>query len=751
MSFRRFLMRSITKPLSQARAYSTMKLGEAPLRKIRWFYATDIPTIKPVDRSYKQKQRAKKFLPFEKSDSERIEIAFQNYKKTNDIHYSIIPVNEDQLFDCDIRRRLLKPAYWIGPEYEIRRGTWFLDNSPVPEAIAEQLERAYEEVKPYKRKDLSSVQSGDELSSRYTPDCHIESELTWEKGQKWLFEDLPGIIAKDKDAVFIDEKTAVLLDDSIGLRKFIVDTFAKTKAGSLMGGYRVVRGYEEKDDRKKQEENEKRDASTENEHSEPKDKSADTSEAFSSKSTAKEIMENIKNRVDWEFSNEKYQKEMEGDFTNNPSRTENSGDREVDHLIFCIHGVGQNMSMSNANVNFAHDCSVFRQQLKGLFKKYPERYAKEAYPKGTDLKSEEARNCKVQVLPIVWRYNVDFSWEHVYKECAQDGSLRYPKLLDLNINGTNPIRTMAADVVLDILLYYEPGFKRQIISNVVKSMNTLYDKYLERHPNFKGKVSICGHSLGSVIGMDLLCLQPDTVPTGDQFDPEIHLKFPVENYFGMGSPNGVFKLMKRQNICSRSTFWEKKREKNVNGMLLDTEISPKVNNVYNIFYPMDIVAYRIEPLVHTCMSEYKPQAIPFADENNFNTKIESLSTLPVGILDNPIVKSVFKMTGMEAQYKKACKAADFSLAQAPKELDIPEKIKVELQQLNKNGRLDYSLPQGYFEIDVINALGSHTQYLKDENVASFILKELWNKGSSKVMGVRQNEQGLQKTEETDKK
>lgn len=109
------------------------------------------------------------------------------------------------------------------------------------------------------------------------------------------------------------------------------------------------------------------------------------------------------------------------------------------------------------------------------------------------------------------------------------------------------------------------------------------------------------------------------------------------------------------------------------------------------------------------------------------------------------------MTGMEAQYKKACKAADFSLAQAPKELDIPEKIKVELQQLNKNGRLDYSLPQGYFEIDVINALGSHTQYLKDENVASFILKELWNKGSSKVMGVRQNEQGLQKTEETDKK
>lgn len=36
-----------------------------------------------------------------------------------------IPVNEDYLFDVDIQDRELAPAYWLGPVYEVRRGTWF--------------------------------------------------------------------------------------------------------------------------------------------------------------------------------------------------------------------------------------------------------------------------------------------------------------------------------------------------------------------------------------------------------------------------------------------------------------------------------------------------------------------------------------------------------------------------------------------------------------------------------------------------
>ena len=40
-----------------------------------------------------------------------------------------VPVNEDFLFDVDIERRELAPVYWLGPVYEVRRGTWFFQGN----------------------------------------------------------------------------------------------------------------------------------------------------------------------------------------------------------------------------------------------------------------------------------------------------------------------------------------------------------------------------------------------------------------------------------------------------------------------------------------------------------------------------------------------------------------------------------------------------------------------------------------------
>lgn len=700
--------------------------------KVRWFYATDIPTTKPVERNYVQTKRATEFLPFAKQDSDRIEASFKLYSNTKQDKYRIVPVNEDQLFDCDLKERLLRPAYWNGPSYEVRRGTWFLENTPAPDSVSSQLEKAYAEVKPYDRKELVATK-GDEFSVRYQSDFSLVPEASiyeHESGKKWPYKDSPDLTLEPKDVVFTDEKTAVLVDQEIGLRKLVVDAFAKTRKKSLMGVYCLTRGYDEASEKEREKINKTKDAKKDE-----KDKPKDPNK----KPSPNDLMDTIKKTLDYEFSNEKFQTDMENDFANDPSKIENSGDREVDHLILCIHGVGQSLSAVFSNVNFAHDCSNFRQMIKKLFVKNPTKYAKAAYPEGTDLESPEVRNCKVQVLPIIWRYNVDFSWEHVYKEYAADGSLRLPKLLDLNINGTNALRTLAADTVLDILLYYEPGYKKQILSSVVRTANGLYDKYLQRHPNFHGKVSICGHSLGSVIAMDLLCAQPDTPPSKKDFNPDVHLKFPVENYFGMGSPNGVFKLMKRQNIRPRCDYHEQtNRVNDPIDLLSKREVSPKVNNAYNIFYPTDIVAYRIEPVVHTCMSSYKPATIPSVDVNSITSKIQSLSSLPAGILDNKVAKTLFTMTGLENQYDKALKSALTASTQTPTELEIPETASKMLWALNKNGRLDYSLPQGYFDIDVINALGCHTQYLKDPNVASFILNELWSPGSPKLMGVKKD-------------
>lgn len=119
----------------------------------------------------------KKFVPFSVKDSQAIEIAFQNIaaveggKDENKPNEGIgeaqeltkVPVNEDYLFDVDVERRELSPAYWIGPVYEVRRGTWFVQDGstikPCEENLATQLEEGYLKVKPWRFEEVEGSSS----------------------------------------------------------------------------------------------------------------------------------------------------------------------------------------------------------------------------------------------------------------------------------------------------------------------------------------------------------------------------------------------------------------------------------------------------------------------------------------------------------------------------------------------------------------------------------------------------------------
>jgi hypothetical protein len=89
----------------------------------------------------------KKYVPFSIGDSSEIETAFQQLSdseervkerllkvddsgdigdtKLKSYSPAKVPVNEDYLFDVDVESRELAPAYWLGPAYDVRRGTWF--------------------------------------------------------------------------------------------------------------------------------------------------------------------------------------------------------------------------------------------------------------------------------------------------------------------------------------------------------------------------------------------------------------------------------------------------------------------------------------------------------------------------------------------------------------------------------------------------------------------------------------------------
>jgi hypothetical protein len=141
---------------------------------VRWFYAVDSPKRKPPLSEHQKEEpkplpAPKKFVPFSSKDSQAIESTFQ---KLSDVEIAqeqtpksefrretrkdlfTVPVNEDNLFDVDIERRELAPAYWIGPTYEVRRGTWFFQEGstfkPCEENLATQLEEGYLKLKPWR-------------------------------------------------------------------------------------------------------------------------------------------------------------------------------------------------------------------------------------------------------------------------------------------------------------------------------------------------------------------------------------------------------------------------------------------------------------------------------------------------------------------------------------------------------------------------------------------------------------------------
>ena len=139
----------------------------------QWFFATDVPKRRPspLEQPGKEPEKPrvapKKYAPFSKTDSKSIEAAFRKIAEdedaaeqkesdrdvdaaaANSAHPLLeakenkpnssfeadedhlksgslkVPVNEDYLFDVDVERRELAPAYWLGPVYEVRRGTWF--------------------------------------------------------------------------------------------------------------------------------------------------------------------------------------------------------------------------------------------------------------------------------------------------------------------------------------------------------------------------------------------------------------------------------------------------------------------------------------------------------------------------------------------------------------------------------------------------------------------------------------------------
>jgi hypothetical protein len=76
-----------------------------------------------------------------------------------------VPVHEDFLFDVDIENRELAPVYWLGPIFEVKRGSWFYEDGRLcDENLASQLEEGYLKTKPFRYPQASEKSSSRPLS-----------------------------------------------------------------------------------------------------------------------------------------------------------------------------------------------------------------------------------------------------------------------------------------------------------------------------------------------------------------------------------------------------------------------------------------------------------------------------------------------------------------------------------------------------------------------------------------------------------
>ncbi|KAJ2963974.1 hypothetical protein NQZ79_g1067 [Umbelopsis isabellina] len=695
-----------------------------------------------------------KWIRFSSSDNDRLEQAFQAGTPKK------VLVNEDQLFEVDIDKRTISAAYWESAVYKVCRASWFTrgkDGSqwmPCDEDFAKKIEEGYRrsptssEYKPWKTDvpDSDSLDSDDKPS--YMPGfdgldtpLSLEDAVTTLPEMKWQL-DPPN---HDDYIVYTSADTAWLLS-YCGTR--LIRGYPEVKPGESVGV-----------------------TSMGNERS-PTSPSNPVG-PMTEKETQSEIEERQKQR----------KQEMEDYENENADKA-----REIDHLIICIHGIGQKMT-ERLGQSFVHDVNVIRRTLKEMF------------PTAIAMTSNPKKKNGIQVLPILWRHQIKFGLgnddedeqDEMHRPGMREGQ---PTIDDLTIEGVKPIRNIVSDVLLDIPLYMTK-YREQMLSIISQEINRVFHLFLRNNPDFLakgGKVSILGHSLGSCLAFDLLTLQPFDAQekarvnaeherrhsyVSSQYKPTDILEgiipplnFDVQNLFCIGSPVGIFLLIRGSKIASRKMLAED--QIHLESPSGNPVCYPACSNIYNIFYRSDPVAFRLEPLIARHFTAHlKPEPIPYHKgglkgifdasytvtsdiANRAEAVLESLkssatswfrreelSTSPDGteLTDEPeeITLSTLN-TNLEKPnseptspmisksddlLRKAQGSSVKSTGRSKSDMRAYVTGAERLKMLNSTGRVDYFIQEGILENSYLSALQSHLVYWKDTDVAAFLIRSIY--------------------------
>ena len=280
----------------------------------------------------------------------------------------------------------------------------------------------------------------------------------------------------------------------------------------------------------------------------------------------------------------------------------NDDDREVDHLILVVHGIGEMMQAYDLFglkkvLTIADCCGYLRENHAEISNA---RFAEIA--NRTKENNNNKLDGRVEYLPIEW--HEAFSMQSTRRTLAEPvNSWSKVSVDDISLRTIPTLRSFANDTLMDILYFMSPAHHDIIIDIVTFELNFVVKRF-RKLTGFKGDISIIGHSIGSVIAWDILDNQgnshlipqstiakKDCMLTKDDDSYRYpQLNFKVDAMFLLGSPIPVFLMIRNQEKPLTTSFA-------LNGC-------PKV---FNIFHPYDPVSYRIEPLIHPRNSEIDPE------------------------------------------------------------------------------------------------------------------------------------------------
>ncbi|XP_075412795.1 triacylglycerol hydrolase DDHD2 isoform X2 [Tenrec ecaudatus] len=161
---------------------------------------------------------------------------------------------------------------------------------------------------------------------------------------------------------------------------------------------------------------------------------------------------------------------------------------QIDHLVFIVHGIGPACDLRfRSIVQCVNDFrSVSLNLLQTHFKKA----------------QEHQHIGRVEFLPVNWHSPLHSTGVDV-------------DLQRITLPSINRLRHFTNDTILDVFFYNSPTYCQTIVDTVASEMNRIYTLFLQRNPDFKGGVSIAGHSLGSLILFDILTNQKDSLGDND--------------------------------------------------------------------------------------------------------------------------------------------------------------------------------------------------------------------------------------------